>query len=75
MYVRKIKSILKNSEIKEISILLNKYFPLVKSKRIYNLILQVDSVDKALEFLMLHKNNNWTLDFIVYNFLHNKVLN
>lgn len=72
MYPRKIYNFLTDDEIKELSKLMNVYFPLVESKRIYNLILQVDSIDKALEILMLHKNNQWTIDFIVSNYLLKK---
>ncbi len=77
MYPRLIRNVFSDKELKEIAKLLHKYFPLVGWKRIYDLILQVDSVDRASEFLMLHKNNSsgWTIDFIVYNYLHNKVSN
>ena len=60
------------SELKEISEMIHLYFNLVSVERIYDLILQVSSVDVALHLLMYHKRSNLTLDSIVYNFLQNK---
>lgn len=66
MYIRRITEQFKLEEIKEIANFLSKYFQLVTSERIYNLILQVDSIDLALHLLNIHKNSAFTLDEIVY---------
>jgi len=51
---------------------LNSYYPLVKPKRIYNLMLQVDSIDTTLHLLSYHENSGLTLDEIVFIHLQGK---
>lgn len=51
---------------------IHKYFQLASAERIYNLILQVDSIDDALHLLMCHKSCGMTLDAILYEWLHKK---
>ena len=57
-------------DIKEIAIAIHKHFNLASSERIFDLILQVDSIETALHLLMCHKNSDMTLDNIVYQYLH-----
>ena len=59
-------------QLKEIAKAIHVYFNLATTKRIYELILQVDSIDTALHLLMCHKNTNITLDDITYQFLQGK---
>lgn len=50
---------------------LSKHYP-VDTKRIYQLILQVDSVDVAIELLNYHREHTETLDYIVMNYLQGR---
>lgn len=61
-----------NTEIREIAKVLHKHFTLADEKRIYELILQVDSIDTALHLLICHRESIYTLDHIVYEHLHYK---
>lgn len=69
MYQREILKHLTYAQIADISKLLVNFFPLVETDRIIQLILQVDSVDRAIELLFIHKNCSFTLDHIVYDYL------
>ncbi len=60
------------SQLKQIAYSVHRYFYLVKTPRIYELILQVDSIDTALHLLFRHKESESTLDTIVYDHLHYK---
>lgn len=72
MYPRQILKRLSITELKGVSKLLYKYFPLVKPDRIFELILQVDSIDYALLLLCIHREAPATLDSIVYDFLRGR---
>ena len=72
MNKRKILFNFTHTELKQISKAIHVYFNLASTKRIYNLIFQVDSIDIALHLLMCHKRSKETLDNIVYQFLHHK---
>ena len=61
-----------HAELKSIAKAIHLYFELASAKRIYELILQVDSLDIALHLLMCHKRMKLTLDDIVYQFLHGR---
>lgn len=60
------------SQIAQIAESVNVYFNLVTKARIYDLILQVDSIDTALHLLFCHRESTQTLDTIVYDYLHHK---
>ena len=70
MYIRKILKALKKKDLKDIAKVLHFYFNLVSASRIYDLILQVDSIDVALHLLSCHKKTDVTIDVIVYDYLH-----
>lgn len=72
MHERHILKRLSITRLKEISDLLHKYFPLVESKRILDLILQVDSIDYALNLLCIHRESQATLDSLVYDWLRGR---
>ena len=72
MNIQKILNKFNKDQIKEIAKAINIYFNLVSVKRIYELIMQVDSIDTALWLLMCHKQSDESLDNIVYQFLYNK---
>ena len=72
MNKRKILFNFTHTELKQISKAIHVYFNLASTKRIYNLIFQVDSIDIALHLLMCHKRSGETLDSIVYQFLYCK---
>ena len=57
-------------EVITISKAIHTYFNLVSQKRIYDLILQVKSIDVALHLLFCHKESTNTIDHIVYEYLH-----
>jgi len=57
------------NQLKEIAEAIHIYFNLVSSKRIYELILQVNSIDTTLYLLMYHKETAITIDNIVYQYL------
>jgi hypothetical protein len=69
MYPREILKHLTYLQIVDISKLLENFFPLVDKDRIFQLILQVDSVDRAIELLFIHKECTFTLDHIVFDYL------
>lgn len=69
MFPRQILKHLTWKQLSDISILLKTFFPLVEKDRILKLILQVDSVDRAIELLFIHKECSFTLDHIVYDYL------
>ena len=60
------------SQLRIIARSMNVYFNLVDRKRIYHLILQVDSIDTALHLLFCHKESATTLDAIVFDWLYKK---
>jgi|GEM_PF-4873443 len=70
IYPRQILNTLKKKDVHKISKVLHYYFNLVETDRIYELILQVDSIDTALHLLICHKQTEATLDSIVYDYLH-----
>lgn len=72
MYARKIFNRLSLKELQGVSKCLHKYFPLVSTKRILNLILQVDSIDITLMILCLHRECSDTIDTLVYDYLLGK---
>lgn len=72
MYPRQILEFFSINEIKEIADLLSKYFPLVSAGRIFDLILQVDSLDTALRLLIIHRESELTIDFLVFSYLQGK---
>lgn len=72
MFPRQILTKLSFHELTQVSKLIHKFFPLVHSDRILQLILQVDSIDRALELLMIHKECPNTMDAIVYDYLRGK---
>ena len=60
------------SQLAQVAESMSVYFNLVTKSRIYDLILQVDSIDTALHLLFCHKESESTLDTIVYDYLHYK---
>ena len=72
MYIRYILNFFTLDELYDISKKIHRYFTLVESKRILNLILQIDSIDIALHLLMCHKESTATLDAIIYDYLRGK---
>ena len=69
MYVRKLLEKFGKKELRNMAVCLHRYFPLVKPSRIYDLMLQVDSIDKTLHLLMCHEEMEITLDEIVFMYL------
>jgi len=69
MNLRKLLETFPDKELKKFAICLHKYFPLVKPKRIYELILQVNSIDITLHLLVYHSESELTLDNIVFIYL------
>ena len=69
MNIRHILKAFTLEELMGIAIKINVFFNLASAKRIYKLILQVDSIDIALYLLMCHKKTKQTLDAIVYDWL------
>lgn len=69
MFGTTVKEIVPEDILQDLSKQLSKYF-LVRQKRIYNLILQVNSVDVAIELLNVHLQLSLTLDCIVGDYLH-----
>jgi len=72
MYPREILKKFTLYDLYEIAKLLHVYFPLVDVERIFELILQVDSIDTTLHLLCVHRESNLTLDAIVYDFLNGR---
>jgi len=72
MYIREILKKFTHKRLKIIAKDIHTYFNLVSGKRIYELILQVDSIDTALWLLMCHKESSQSLDSIIYDYLHHK---
>jgi len=68
----KIRNRFTDKELKEIAKVLHSCFNLVDEKRIYELILQVDSIDSALRLLIFHREGEDTIDRLVYEYLHYK---
>ena len=64
----KINKIIPETLLKKLSRYLSKCYS-VKTKRIFELILQVNSVDVALELLIYHHKSSITLDSIVMYYL------
>lgn len=69
MNLRKILKKFPDKELKKFAFCVNKYFPLVKPKRIYELLLQVDSIDTTLHLLVCHEESDQSLDNIVFQYL------
>lgn len=72
MYYPKILKKLNKVTLFDISKTLHCYFPKVSTGRIYELILQVDSVDLAVDCLFLLKDKPQKLNEVVYSILHYK---
>ncbi len=64
----KINEIIPETLLKKLSRYLSECYP-IKSKRIYELMLQVNSVDVALELLIYHHKSSITIDNIVMQYL------
>jgi len=60
MKIPSIQRRLKKAGVFDIAKILHSYFPDVSTKRINDLILQVDSVDQAVDVLFTNKNDNTT---------------
>ena len=58
MKIPKMQKMLKKAGVFDIAKLLHRYFPDVSTKRINDLILQVDSVDLAIDVLFENKNDS-----------------
>jgi len=70
MYERRILRKLALFELWDIAKYINKFFPLVTDERIFELILQTDSIDIALHLLLIHRDEELTsLDAILFDFL------
>ena len=74
MYLRKILNILSTAQVFDIAKTLHRIFPVVATQRIYELILQVDSVDIAVEALFMFQEGELDLNEIVYLVLYYKDL-
>ena len=72
MYFPELLNFFNKKDLQQIALLIHYYFNLVSVKRIYKLLLQVDSIDTTLYLLMCHKDSDRTLDAIVYDYLHYK---
>jgi hypothetical protein len=72
MYIKKVRQKFTDEELYTISCILHSYFELVEVPRIYDLILQVDSVDTALWLLLQHRESENTLDYILFYYLEGK---
>jgi len=70
MNKRKILSKLTIAGIFDMAKVLHVYFPKTSTKRINDLILQVDSVDIAIDVLFTVKNSKATINELVYDILH-----
>jgi len=60
MKIPKMQKMLKKAGVFDIAKLLHRYFPDVSTKRINDLILQVDSVDLAVDVLFENRNDSTT---------------
>ena len=72
MYFPELLHFFNKKDLQQIAKLIHYYFDLVSIERIYDLLLQVDSIDTTLYLLMCHKESSNTLDAIVYDYLHYK---
>lgn len=75
MYLRNILNILSTAQVFDIAKTLHKIFPILSTQRIYELILQVDSVDIAVEALFMFQEGELDLNEIVYLVLYYKDIN
>jgi len=63
---------MKSLSLKQLNIvsrMIHDFFPLVKPRRILDLILQTKSLDTAIHLLMVHKQCDSTIDAILYDYL------
>lgn len=70
MYPRKILNKVTEGGVFDVARILHYYFPNFSSQRIYELILQVDSIDLALDCLFMLKDKPEKLNETVYSILH-----
>ena len=67
MKIPKMQKMLKKAGVFDVAKLLHRYFPDVSTKRINDLILQVDSVDLAVDVLFENRNDSTTsIDDLVF---------